>query len=142
MPYVAVPKDLFAIKTKFMFNLTKRQVYCFAGGGVCGLATHLFLKDYDLGSLSSLCIMLSSAPFFILAMFEKNGKTLDVILKYVLTQKFLVSAERPYKTQNIYTLLETQNKINKELALIGTKNTNEKTKTSNAKVDKRRKTTS
>ena len=31
MAYVPVPKDLNAVKTKVMFNLTKRQILCFGG---------------------------------------------------------------------------------------------------------------
>ena len=32
MAYVPVPKDLTKVKTKVMFNLTKRQLVCFASG--------------------------------------------------------------------------------------------------------------
>ena len=32
MAYVPVPKDLNAVKTKVMFNLTKRQLICFGSG--------------------------------------------------------------------------------------------------------------
>lgn len=32
MAYVPVPKDLTKVKTKVMFNLTKRQLVCLAAG--------------------------------------------------------------------------------------------------------------
>ena len=32
MAYVPVPKDLTRVKTKIMFNLTKRQLVCFGSG--------------------------------------------------------------------------------------------------------------
>ena len=32
MPYVTVPKDVTKVKTKVLFNLTKRQLICFGGG--------------------------------------------------------------------------------------------------------------
>ena len=32
MAYVPVPKDLTKVKTKVMFNLTKRQLVCFGSG--------------------------------------------------------------------------------------------------------------
>lgn len=32
MAYVSVPKDLNAVKTKVLFNLTKRQLICFGSG--------------------------------------------------------------------------------------------------------------
>ena len=34
MAYVPVPKDLTKVKTKVMFNLTKRQLVCFSGGAL------------------------------------------------------------------------------------------------------------
>ena len=33
MPYIPVPKDLTKVKSKVLFNLTKRQLVCFGGGG-------------------------------------------------------------------------------------------------------------
>ena len=38
MPYIPVPKDLTRVKTKFLFNLTKRQLVCFGGGALVGLS--------------------------------------------------------------------------------------------------------
>ena len=37
MAYVNVPKDLSKVKTKVMFNLTKRQLVCFGTGGLIGV---------------------------------------------------------------------------------------------------------
>ena len=34
MAYVPVPKDLNAVKTKVLLNLTKRQLVCFGGGAL------------------------------------------------------------------------------------------------------------
>ncbi len=40
MAYVPVPKDLTKVKTKVMFNLTRRQLVCFTADphpvGMCG----------------------------------------------------------------------------------------------------------
>lgn len=36
MAYVSIPKDLSRVKSKFLFNLTKRQVVCFGLGGADG----------------------------------------------------------------------------------------------------------
>ena len=36
MAYVPVPKDLTRVKTKVMFNLTKRQLICFGAGVLIG----------------------------------------------------------------------------------------------------------
>ena len=37
MAYVPVPKDLTKVKTKVMFNLTKRQLVCFGSGALLGV---------------------------------------------------------------------------------------------------------
>ena len=44
MAYVTVPKDLTKIKSKVMFNLTKRQLICFSVGGSNRTAAVLFGK--------------------------------------------------------------------------------------------------
>ena len=46
MAYVPVPKDLNAVKTKVMFNLTKRQLICFGAGAVLGLPAFFLLKNH------------------------------------------------------------------------------------------------
>ena len=47
MPYVPVPKDLTKVKTKVVFNLTKRQLVCFGGGA---LAHPLLLPQQGQGA--------------------------------------------------------------------------------------------
>ena len=37
MAYVSIPKDLSRVKSKFLFNLTKRQVVCFGLGALIGV---------------------------------------------------------------------------------------------------------
>lgn len=37
MAFVPVPKDLNRVKTKVMFNLTKRQIICFALAAAVGV---------------------------------------------------------------------------------------------------------
>ena len=43
MAYVPVPKDLTKVKTKVMFNLTKRQLICFTGGALIGVPLFFLL---------------------------------------------------------------------------------------------------
>ena len=45
MAYVPVPKDLSKVKTKVAFNLTKRQIVCFAAALLFGLLLFFLLKD-------------------------------------------------------------------------------------------------
>ena len=44
MAYVPVPKDLTKVKTKVVFNLTKRQLVCFGGGALLGVPLFFLLR--------------------------------------------------------------------------------------------------
>ena len=44
MPYIPVPKDLTKVKSKVLFNLTKRQLVCFGGGALVGVPLFFLLK--------------------------------------------------------------------------------------------------
>ena len=45
MAYVSIPKDLSRVKSKFLFNLTKRQVVCFGLGALIGVPAFFLAKD-------------------------------------------------------------------------------------------------
>ena len=45
MAYVPVPKDLTKVKTKVMFNLTKRQLVCFGSGALIGVPLFFLLRE-------------------------------------------------------------------------------------------------
>ena len=56
MAYVSIPKDLSRVKSKFLFNLTKRQVVCFGLGALTGVPAFFLAKDaLGVGRLSSKC---------------------------------------------------------------------------------------
>ena len=105
MAYVPVPKDLNAVKTKVMFNLTKRQILCFGGGALIGVPLFFLLKGHIGSSAAALCMMLVMLPFFLLAMYEKNGQPMEKLLSYYVQSRFLRPKIRPYKTNNYYAIL-------------------------------------
>ena len=45
MAYVPVPKDLTKVKSKFILNLTKRQVVCFGLGALIGVPLFFLTKN-------------------------------------------------------------------------------------------------
>ena len=45
MAYVSVPKDLSTVKTKVVFNLTKRQLICFSAALAVGLPVFFLTKQ-------------------------------------------------------------------------------------------------
>ncbi len=88
MAYVTVPKDLTKIKSKVMFNLTKRQLLCFGAAVAIGLPLFFLTKDSAGTTTAALCMVLAMLPMFLLAMYEKNGQPLEVIIRQFVEVKF------------------------------------------------------
>ena len=120
MAYVPVPKDLTKVKTKVMFNLTKRQLVCFGSGALIGVPLFFLLKDPTGVSTAALLMVLSMLPFFMLAMYEKNGQPLEKIVGNIIQLRFIRAKQRPYRTDNFYSVLERQAKLDKEVKAIVT----------------------
>lgn len=118
MPYVPVPKDLTKVKTKVMFNLTKRQLICFSIGLAIGIPVYFWLRGPLGDSTAALMMILAMIPAFLFAMYEKNGQHLEVILKNMINVLFLRPKKRPYKTNNFYAVIDRQNRLDKEVYMI------------------------
>ena len=95
MAYVPVPKDLSRIKTKVALNLTKRQIVCFAVALIIGLPLFFLLKDSAGTSLAAFVMILVMLPCFLIAMYEKHGQPLEVVVKNIIQTKFVAPKERP-----------------------------------------------
>ena len=115
MAYVPVPKDLTNVKTKFLFNLTKRQLVCFGGGALVGVPLFFLLKEPIGTSTAALIMVFVMLPFFLLAMFERNGQPLEKVAKNMANVLFLRPKQRPYMTNNFYDCLARQNQLDKEV---------------------------
>lgn len=118
MAYVPVPKDLNAVKTKVAFNLTKRQIVCFTAGVAVGVPVFFLIRGHVGGSTATLIMVLLLLPFFLFAMYEKNGQPLEKIIRNIVQVCFLRPKERPYETNNFYAVLERQDKLDKEVRRI------------------------
>ena len=118
MAYVSVPKDLTKIKSKVMFNLTKRQIICFGAAVLIGLPLFFLLKDTAGTTAAALCMVLVMLPLFLFAMYEKNGQPLEVILRQFIEVKFIRPKERPYQTNNFYDVVIRQHRLEKEVQAI------------------------
>ncbi len=116
--YVTIPKDLSQVKTKFLFNLTKRQVICFGCGILAGLPLFFILRGVMPASAAALIMIVVMMPFFLFAMYEKNGEPLEKVLQHIYDAKFKCPKQRPYKTNNFYTVLTRQAKLDKEVRAI------------------------
>ena len=93
-------------------------------GGLLGLWFQSLFVGLTMKALS-ICIMLvvygrmiAMLPMFLLAMYEKNGQPLEVIIRQFVEVKFLRPKERPYQTNNFYTALARQERLDKEVRAI------------------------
>lgn len=115
MAYVPVPKDLNAVKTKVLFNLTKRQL-CLprqrrSGGRAAVLPAPAEPFQQRSGDLHDR----GHAPFFLSALYEKNGLPLEKIIKNIVQVCFIRPKVRPYETDNFYAVLQRQDILDKEV---------------------------
>lgn len=115
MPYVTIPKDLTKVKTKVLFNLTKRQLICFGAGLIIGLPLYFATKAPLGDSTAALLMILIMLPAFLLALYEKNGQHLETVIRNMIQVLFLRPKKRPYRTNNFYAALERQNNLDKEV---------------------------
>ena len=86
---VKVPSDLTRVKEKVAFGLTKRQIICFSLAALIGLPVFFLVKklkvDISVPTFSMMAVMM---PLFFVAMYEKNGDTLELIIQRFLEFKF------------------------------------------------------
>ena len=116
--YIPVPHDLTRVKSKILFNLTKRQLLCFGAGALIGVPSFFLLKADGNTSMASICMILIMMPFFFLGMYERDGQPLEKIAKQFIQAKFVRPKVRPYQTDNYYDALMRQYKLEKEVERI------------------------
>lgn len=127
MAYVNVPMDLSRVKSKVVLNLSKRQALCIGAGLLLGVPLFFLLRGSLGASGATLVMMLVMLPAFLLAMYEKNGQPLEVILLNILRVCIIRPKERPYQTNNFYAVLERQDQLDKEVQSIVSQSKNGRT---------------
>jgi len=95
--------------------MTKRQLICFGGGALLGVPLFFLLKAPLGNSTAAMCMMIVMLPFFLLAMYEKNGQPLEKVVVNIVRVCFLRPNQRPYRTNNFYAALERQDRLDKEV---------------------------
>ncbi len=118
MAYVTIPKDLTKVKSKVLFGLTRRQLICFGAAVLVGVPLFFLLRNAVSSSLATLCMILVMLPFFLLAMYERYGQPLEVILGQMIQTMFVRPKIRPYQTNNFYAAVERQAKVEKEVRAV------------------------
>ena len=111
MAFVNVPKDLNAVKTKVALNLTKRQLICFGAAAVIGIPTYIFTRGAIGNSAAALLMIGVMLPLFFIGIYEKDGMPAEKILRNIIRTRFYWPGKRPYKTENLYEIMEKKGAI-------------------------------
>lgn len=107
MAYVQMPKDLEKIKTKIIFNLTKRQLICFSAAMIVGYIFYRLTEDFN-QDIRLYLMMAVISPFAIAGIYEKNGVSFENYLKYRYETEIKHPKMRIYKSKNLYIELIEQ----------------------------------
>ncbi len=108
MAYVPVPKDLTLVKTKVLFNLTKRQLICFSLAAAVGVPVY-FLARMHIGISSAAMLMVAvMIPFVFLAIYEKDGQPAEKFVGHFIRSMIIRDKVRPYRTDNLYAYLQRE----------------------------------
>lgn len=105
MAFVPVPKDLNRVKTKVMFNLTKRQLICFALAAAVGVPVFFIAKAKLELSVAAMIMVVIMLPFIFFALYEKDGQSAEKMLGHIVKSMFLGDRVRPYRTNNLYAAI-------------------------------------
>lgn len=108
MAFVPVPKDLNRVKTKVMFNLTKRQIVCFSIAAAVGVPVYFIAKPHIGISSAAMLMVVLMLPFVFLAIYEKDGQPAEKYIGHVVRSMILRDRVRPYRTSNLYAVIQQE----------------------------------
>jgi hypothetical protein len=63
-------------------------------------------------------MVLAMLPFFLFAIYEKNGQPLEVFIRHIVQVRFIRTKHRPYKTENFYAAISRQIQLDREVKTI------------------------
>ena len=123
--YISVPRDLTKVKSKVFLNLTKRQIICFLVAALIGVPSFFLIKSMAPVNVALMSMMVIMMPIFFFAIYEKNGRPLEVYLGHFIEAVFVRPKKRPYKTDNYYSALErtarAEREVNRIVSSVGKK---------------------
>ncbi|GFI68465.1 hypothetical protein IMSAG249_00282 [Lachnospiraceae bacterium] len=124
MPYVNMTRDFNEVRKPIALGLTKRQLLGITIMAAIGIPLYLLLyKKAGLPSDVSIFIMLFAIlPVGFCTLYTKDGLFIEKHIRFYYETHRQRATERPYKTQNLYDLLDRQEKLRKEIDAILEKN--------------------
>ena len=121
MAYVNMTKDFSEVrKTIPGLNMTVRQIAAFVAGLIVGLPVFLvmrfFLHMEVTASVMGLAI--GAAPIVFCIMYKSNGMGMEKHFRYFYETHFVRNTDRPYRADNLYALMQQEEKLRKEVERI------------------------
>lgn len=121
MAYVNMTKDFSEVRKIIPgIGITKRQLIGFIAGAFVGLPVFFFLKNglkLDM-TIDVLVMGCTAAPIMVLIMLKKDGLYMEKHLKYWYETHFIRNTDRPYKTNNLYEILNKEELFKEEVERI------------------------
>jgi hypothetical protein len=121
MFYIPIQKDFSKVKNKVALGLTKRQCICFACAAVIGIPTYMMVKQYIATDIAGVIMIVVMIPFFMFAMYQKEGMPLEQILKSWIKEKYVRPQIRPVRNEPLLmgvmqtaAYIEEQERLKKE----------------------------
>ena len=101
MFYIPIQKDFSQVKNKVAFGLTKRQLICFGCAALLGIPSYLLLKKVIPTDVAAVVMIMVMLPFFLFALYEKDGQPLEAVLKNVINESYIRPQIRPVRNEPI-----------------------------------------
>lgn len=114
MIIMPVPKDIRAIKAKFIGPFSRRQTMAVIPAGMIAMAVFFTLGDYVSNDILTGVIVLLDTPIVACGFIDIYGMPLWIFAKDVFIGILLVPKKRPYCTENTYKEYAKQNCISYE----------------------------
>lgn len=103
MFYIPIQRDFSKVKNKVAFGLTKRQMICFVLAAIVGIPTYLLLKNVAPTDIAGVVMIVVMLPFFLFALYEKDGEPLELILRHWFREKYIRPQIRPVINEPVVT---------------------------------------
>jgi hypothetical protein len=103
MFYIPIQRDFSKVKNKVALGLTKRQLVCFSAAAIVGIPVYLVLKKYVSTDIAGMVMITVMLPFFLFAMYEKNGQPLEEVMKNIIKEKIFRKPVRPVINEPLVT---------------------------------------
>ena len=99
-------------------RLLYSALICFGGALLVGVPLFFLIRGRVPTSAAALIMVFAMLPGFLLALYEKHGQPLEVVVRQIVECCFIQPKERPYQTNNAYTALVRQSQMEKEVNAI------------------------